>query len=87
MFFISFMLFQNGYAADIKNGELLHNQHCTSCHQADIYQRDDQLVKNLEHLRTQVRFCEVSNDLTWFDEEVDDVTEYLNLNYYLFGIK
>lgn len=74
-------------AADLKNGEQLHNQHCIRCHQANIYQRQDRIVKNLQHLRTQVQFCEVSNDLTWFDEEVNDVTEYLNVNYYLFDMK
>ena len=77
----------SAYSANVANGEILHKDHCTRCHQADIYQREDRIVKTLQHLRTQVRFCEVSNDLTWFDEEVDDVTEYLNLNYYLFDIK
>ena len=75
------------YAADIENGKLLHEENCVRCHQPDIYQRQDRIVKNLQHLRTQVRFCEVSNDLTWFDEEVDDVTEYLNINYYFFEMK
>ncbi len=75
------------FAADIINGEQLHNENCTRCHQPTIYQRDERIVKNLQHLRTQVQFCEVSNDLTWFDEEVDDVTEYLNMNYYFFEIK
>ena len=74
-------------AMDINQGEILHNEHCTRCHQPDIYERDKRIVKNLQHLRTQVQFCEVSNDLTWFDEEVDAVTEHLNLNYYLFGLK
>ena len=81
------ILFSSSQAADIENGKQLHNEHCTRCHQAKIYQREDRIVKNLQHLRSQVRFCEVSNDLTWFDEEVDDVTEYLNVKFYMFEMK
>jgi len=29
----------------------------------------------------------VNNDVEWFDEEVDDVTAYLNAFYYLFDMK
>lgn len=91
MLFLSFFLtlgfFQSVQSADITNGKTLHNENCLKCHQPTIYQRDDRIVKTLQHLRSQVQFCEVSNDLTWFDEEIDDVTEYLNLNYYLFEIK
>lgn len=74
-------------AADIENGQTLHNENCLRCHQPELYQKDERKVKNLKHLRSQVLFCEVSNDLDWFDEEIDDVTEYLNVTYYLFGIK
>ena len=44
-------------------------------------------VKTLKHLRSQVLFCAVNNDVEWFDEEIDDVTAYLNAFYYLFGMK
>ena len=70
-----------------EDGRVLHNENCLRCHQPDIYIREDRLVKNLKHLRSQVQFCESSNDLFWFEEEVDAVTDYLNLEYYLFGLK
>jgi len=34
-----------------------------------------------------VQQCELAIELGWFEEEVEDVTDYLNVTYYLFGIK
>ena len=57
------------------------------CHQAEIYTRENRKIKTLEQLKKQVQQCELVNELAWFEEEVDDVTFYLNATYYLFGIK
>jgi len=70
--------------ANIENGEDLHFTHCTGCHDESAYTRKDRRVQSLERLGAQVRFCRDNLDLTWFDEEVDDVIEYLNQNYYHF---
>ncbi len=77
----------NSQAEDINYGKTLHQENCLECHKTDIYERPDRTVKNLKHLRTQVLFCAVSNDIQWFDEEIDDVTAYLNAFYYLFDMK
>lgn len=75
------------HAENITIGKELHQENCLRCHQAEIYERPDRTVKTLKHLRSQVLFCAVSNDIEWFDEEIDDVTAYLNAFYYLFEIK
>ncbi|MCK5497591.1 MAG: hypothetical protein KAI77_00230 [Gammaproteobacteria bacterium] len=75
------------HAEDITYGKGLHQENCLRCHQAEIYERPDRTVKTLKHLRSQVLFCAVSNDIGWFDEEIDDVTAYLNAFYYLFDMK
>lgn len=75
------------HAEDITYGKGLHQENCLRCHQAEIYERPDRNVKTLKHLRSQVLFCAVSNDIGWFDEEIDDVTAYLNAFYYLFDMK
>ncbi len=72
------------FAADIDNGEDLHFTHCTGCHDESIYTRDTRRVNSLDRLRNQVRFCKDSLELSWFDEDVDDVVEYLNQAYYHF---
>ena len=71
-------------AADIKNGEALHQDNCIKCHDSSVYTREVKRVKNLPGLGKQVRFCKDNLGLTWFDDEVEDVTDYLNSNYYHF---
>jgi len=71
-------------AADINNGKQLQQKNCMSCHDDSMYTRDERRVKNLAGLRTQVQRCESTLGLTWFDDEVDDVTAYLNQSFYKF---
>jgi len=75
------------HAADISIGKELHQENCLECHKPELYERADRTVKTLQHLRSQVLFCAVNNDVEWFDEEIDDVTAYLNAFYYLFDMK
>jgi len=74
-------------AEDINVGKELHQENCLRCHKSEIYERPDRTVKTLKHLRSQVLFCAVNNDVGWFDEEIDAVTAYLNTFYYLFEMK
>lgn len=71
-------------AADIENGDDLHFENCTGCHQESIYTREDSNVDSKERLGLQVRFCKDTLELTWFDEDVDAVVEFLNQKYYHF---
>ena len=77
----------NTHAIDIENGEFIHNENCLSCHQPSLYVSDESSISSLKSLKSRVQYCEISNDLTWFEEEVDDVVEYLNVNFYRFGLK
>ncbi|MDH3221451.1 MAG: cytochrome c [Gammaproteobacteria bacterium] len=72
------------YAADIENGDELHFEHCTGCHDSVVYTRENRNVHTYQRLGTQVRFCKDSLGLTWFDDEVEDVIEFLNRKYYHF---
>ena len=71
-------------AADVANGDELHFESCTGCHDDSVYTRADRKVRNLEQLGRQVRFCRDAIGVTWFDDEVDDVIAYLNATYYRF---
>lgn len=71
-------------AADIDNGNALHSESCTRCHDSAIYTREDRKVTSLPKLGTQVRFCKDNLGVSWFDDEVDDVIGYLNQAYYHF---
>lgn len=69
-------------AADLKAGAALHAEHCMKCHDSGVYTREDRRISSLEGLRKQVKRCELSLNLTWFDEQVEDVVHYLNSTYY-----
>lgn len=69
----------------------LHTDHCTSCHASltggdpnKLYTRENRRVTSLDGLGKQVRRCELSLGLKWFDDQVDAVTTYLNDTYYKF---
>ena len=71
-------------AADIDNGATLHQKHCQSCHDSGVYTRPNRKVTTPGGLEKQVRRCELTLGLKWFDDDVTDVTAYLNQNYYHF---
>jgi cytochrome c553 len=66
------------------DGKTLHQQHCTSCHDDGMYTRQNPRVTTRDGLTKQVRRCELSLGLQWFDEDIDAVAAYLNSNYYHF---
>lgn len=78
-------------AADLERGEGLHQTNCLQCH-ADMlggdgsamYTRADRRVTSLAGLKQQVRRCRDNIGLMWFDEDVADVTAFLNTRYYRF---
>ena len=71
-------------AADLKAGQALHDAHCMKCHDSGVYSRDDRRITSLEGLRKQVARCELSLGLTWFDDQRENVVQYLNSTYYKF---
>jgi len=72
-------------AADIAAGKEQHQQHCLSCHGSEVYTRQDRRVQSRKGLTAQVQRCQLSLNLNWFDDEVENTAEYLNREYYHFG--
>jgi mono/diheme cytochrome c family protein len=77
--------------ADAGAGQAMHEQHCIGCHDrltngepTSLYTRENRLVTSLDGLQKQVRRCEQALELQWFDEDVDNMVEYLNQTYYHF---
>ena len=71
-------------AADPGHGKALQQENCMSCHDDDVYTRKDRKVTTLAGLDKQVRRCELTLGLQWFDEDVADVVGYLNESFYGF---
>ena len=84
LFLLLCMAFPLQAQEDSGTGKKLHDEHCTRCHTPDIYTREHRIVNSYAELAERVRQCELSNELTWFDEEINAVVNYLNSTYYHF---
>ena len=86
LYIITLLLLQNASAVDIESGEELFNEAaCMDCHNSVDFKKDAKKISNLKKLHTSVQACQISNDVAWFDEDTEDVTEYLNQKYYKFS--
>ncbi len=75
--------------ADKENGKVLFdNSKCLECHNIeDFKDKDLNKVKTFKEMKDQVFACSIANDAMWFDDEVYDVSTYLNHEYYHFKQK
>ena len=71
-------------AADPARGKSLVDANCYRCHDTSVYTRPDRRVTSLDGLKKQVRRCELSLGLKWFDEDINAATGYLNQEFYHF---
>ena len=70
---------------NIANGKKLFTKSkCNQCHGTEVFTRKDRKVSSLAALETQVRRCDSNLNTNWFDDEIIDVTAYLNKQYYKF---
>lgn len=81
-------------APDAANGKTLHSENCVGCHinmtggdGSVLYTRKDHRVTSPAKLEAQVRRCEANLELQWFDSDILDAAEHLNLTYYKFPKK
>jgi len=86
--FFTFMS-QTSQAANPAHGKDLHDANCMSCHTSlmggdpnQIYTRSDRKVNTLEGLRNQVTRCNSTVGVAWEQDNIQDVVEYLNNNFY-----
>lgn len=67
---------------EFDRGRALYENHCQSCHEALAHTRENHVVKTVEGLRQRVWSWSVHSGLNWRDDEIDDVTRYLNRRFY-----
>lgn len=85
----SFIFISATVNADVKNGKELHDSNCTSCHISlqggdgtGIYTREHKRIETYPALIKQVNRCRDSLGVAWPEDDVNDVVEYLNSNFY-----
>ena len=65
-------------------GGLLYSTHCSACHTSTIHWREQKLATDWVSLKAQVKRWQRYTKLRWSEEEIVDVTSYLNTYYYNF---
>ena len=69
-------------AASQPRGELLYSTNCIACHSTQVHWRDKKLATDWGSLREQVRRWQDVASLGWRDDDIIEVTRYLNDLYY-----
>ncbi|KUJ75334.1 hypothetical protein AVO42_08355 [Thiomicrospira sp. XS5] len=74
--------------ADVHPGKTLHDDaNCMKCH-ADLGYNQPNLTKmkpeNYVDLQKAVAYCDSNLNVGWFDDEREEVVDYLNETYYHF---
>ncbi|UOG93700.1 MAG: hypothetical protein L3K52_08225 [Candidatus Thiothrix sulfatifontis] len=65
-------------------GQAIHDANCIGCHDSGVYTRADRKMTDLTMLAGQVRRCDANLGTKLFDEDLDNVTAFLNETYYKF---
>ncbi len=65
-------------------GGLLYSTHCSACHNSTIHWRDQKLATDWKSLKAQVKLWQGYTKLRWSEQDIIDVTSYLNMHYYNF---
>jgi len=68
--------------AEFDRGQALYENHCRECHESWAHTREGRHVASLDALRKRVAAWSIHTGLGWSNEEVDDVTDYLNRQFY-----
>ena len=69
----------------VNGGKLFAESTCaTQCHGTEKFTASDRKVDSIAKLETAVRHWDSSLNTNWFDDEIIDVTAYLNKTYYKF---
>ncbi len=72
------------YAEGSGNGEQLHASKCQGCHDSSVYTRANRFIKNRDALHEQVNRCHKQVRADWTDQQINDVVNYLDSQYYKF---
>lgn len=66
-------------------GKTLHDSNCISCHDSAIYAREDRKIADFPQLLAQVKRCNANLGARFSDDEIAQVTDYLNQAYYQYA--
>ena len=82
------IIFSSILSADDSEAKTLFDEaKCMKCHEYSSFSYKEEKVNSFKKLHTQVQRCESGNHAGWFEEEILDVTNYLNNDFYHFKVE
>lgn len=86
--FLMVLLYSNTLYADIEEGKQVFNDsNCLECHSTDKFKYRVNKVNSFEKLHGTVSACANNSNAGLFEEEIKNVSLYLNKEYYHFKVK
>ena len=83
--FITSIIFSTVLNADKSEAKTLFDEaKCMKCHDNSSFTPNEEKVNSFKKLHTKVQRCESGNHVGWFEEEILDVSKYLNNEFYHF---
>lgn len=76
---------QSVQADSATDAKSLHNNHCVRCHDDSVYIRENRRITSYAALEHQVKRCELPAKVSWSDDQVQGVVDFLNDSYYGFS--
>lgn len=67
---------------DSDRGRLLYDNHCVVCHTSKVHRRIPPLPIDVKELRQIVTVWAREENLSWSEQDIADVVEYLDRTYY-----
>ena len=74
-------------AEEFSRGQALYENHCQSCHTDWAHTRSERKVTSMGDLHRRVAAWSIHAGLAWSDEDIGDVTDYLEQSFYRFEAK
>ncbi len=77
----------NSFAYDAEEAKSMYEEDCTKCHDSSVFTRPakERKVNDLAALKKQVSRCVGVTGSSWFEEDEENVVQYLNENFYKFA--
>jgi len=73
---------QTANATDAARGKLIYETNCNECHGKSVSERPNKKAKSISDIRHWVLRWESYKGYQWTNEEIEDVTQYLNSRFY-----
>ena len=72
--------------SEVTRGQMLYENHCTSCHESTVYIRTKRKAKNYKEVGNWVNQRADWLNLGWTNVEKREVMQYLNERYYKYPL-